>query len=120
MEKQMSVVKHENQILPGFRNKINLAESIVDVSEFFDQAIRALMVNIFQDNTYQDFDAITLSPEAEPFFKLDKSSPLPREFFALWKNSDLPHIIGRLAEAATHRYRHLEKKPGKTEKKIRN
>ena len=120
MGKQISVVKHENQILPAFRNKINLAESIGDVREFFSQAMRELLVNIFEDNTFQEFDVISLDPRTAPFFKLDKSTPLPSEFNTLWKNSDLPHVVARLAETASHRHRRLEKKPEKTEKKIRN
>ncbi|MEW6665715.1 MAG: hypothetical protein AB1512_10915 [Thermodesulfobacteriota bacterium] len=36
-----------------------------------------------------------------------------------WTDSDLPHVIERLAEAATGRYKHVEKHPEKTEAKIR-
>ncbi len=120
MEKQISVVKYENNILPGFRNKINLAESSEDVKNFFIQAIRELLVNLFQDNGYQDFDAIKLSPEKEPFFELNNAMVTSGEFSQMWKNSDLRHVIRRMAETAAHRHGHLKKKPAKTERKIRN
>jgi len=120
MEKQISVVKYENSMLPGFRNKINLAESTEDVKKFFIQAIRELLVNIFQDDRYQDFDAIKLLPEKEPFFELNNAMGISDAFSQMWKNSDLQHVLRRLAETAAHRYRHLKKKPEKTESKIWN
>ena len=120
MEKQISVVKHENNILPGFRSKISRAESTEDVKKFFIHSIRELLVRVFQDNKYLDFDAISLSPEDNPLFKLKKDEMTTGEFSDMWKHSDLQRVIGRLAETASHRYRHLDKKPEKTETKIRN
>jgi len=120
MGKQISVVKHENSILPGFRNKISRAESTEDVKKFFVYSVRELLVNIFQDNEYQGFDAIRLSSEGAPHYEFNKSMRPADEFFAVWKNSDLPHVIRRMAETAIHRHWHLEKKPEKTTSKIRN
>ena len=42
MGKQISVVKYENSILPGFRNRISRAESIEDVQNFFVYSVREL------------------------------------------------------------------------------
>ncbi|GBC59749.1 hypothetical protein DENIS_0690 [Desulfonema ishimotonii] len=120
MEKQVSVAKHEKSILPGFRNKINQAESTEDVKKFFTYTIRELLVRIFEDDTYQDYDAIELSPNAAPYYKIRKDVTPPDEFSALWNNSDVQRVIADLAETAIHRYRHLEKKPEKTTTKIRN
>ena len=120
MGKQISVVKHENTILPGFRNKISRVESTEDVNNFFIYSVRELLVNIFQDNQYNDIDAIKLSYEGKPHYKIDESLVTADEFSDVWRNSDLPHIIRRMAETAIHRYWHLEKKPGKTTAKIRN
>ncbi len=120
MGKQISVVKHENTILPGFRNKISRAESTEDVKNFFANSVRELLVNIFQDNEYQEFDAIQLSYKNKPYYKFDESLVSADEFSDVWRNSDLPHIIRRMAETAIHRHWHLEKKPEKTTAKIRN
>ncbi|RJP94450.1 MAG: hypothetical protein C4518_03385 [Desulfobacteraceae bacterium] len=124
MEKQISVAKHENSILPGFRNKISKAESAEDVKNFFVYTVRELLVNVFQDNKYHDFDAIQLSVSGDPLYTLDDSRVTAEafgdEFFNIWNNSDLPRVVAGLAETATHRRRHLGKKPEKTTAKIRN
>lgn len=120
MGKQISVVKHENSILPGFRNKISRAESTEDVKNFFVYSIQELLVNVFQDNKYQGYDAITLLVDREPYFEIKNTIMASDEFRKMWKNSDLQHVVRRLAETAVHRHWHLEKKPEKTTSKIRN
>ncbi len=120
MGKQISIVKHENTILPGFRKKISRAESTEDVKKFFVYSVRELLVNIFQDKKFYDFDVIKLSPMGTPHYEFNKSISSSAEFSSVWKNSDLPRVIGHMAEAAIHRHWHLEKKPEKTTSKIRN
>ena len=120
MGKQISVVKHENSILPGFRNKISRAESTEDVKKFFVYTVRELLINIFQDSKYSDFDAIKLSSKGKPHYEFNRDLISGAEFSDVWKNSDLPHVIRRMAETAIHRQWHLEKNPGKTTSKIRN
>jgi hypothetical protein len=124
MEKQISVAKYENSILPGFRNKLNKAESTEDVANFFVYTVRELLVNVFQDNQYHDFDAIALSASKEPPYKIDtdriSGEAYGDDFFKVWNNSDLPRVMGSLAEAALRRRQHLAKNPEKTTAKIRN
>ncbi len=124
MEKQISVAKYENTVLPGFRNRLGKAESTEDVKKFFVYTVRELLVNVFQDNHYHDFEAITLATSGESPYFLDKSrmgGPAAAEaFLNVWENSDLPRVISGLAEAALHRLRHLAKNPEKTVAKIRN
>lgn len=124
MEKQISVAKYENTILPGFRNKISKAESTEDVKKFFVYTVRELLVNVFQDNQYRDFDAIALATSGELPYHLDKNrigeQAAVDAFLNVWENSDLPRVISGLAEAALHRWRHLSKNPEKTTAKIRN
>lgn len=120
MGKQISVVKHENSVMPGFRNMISRAESTEDVKKFFVYSVRELLVNIFQDNRYKNFEGIKLSAGEKSHFECSNNLMNAGEFSEMWNNSDLPHVIGRMAETAVHRYRHLEKKPEKTTIKIRN
>ena len=124
MEKQISVAKYEHSILPGFRNKLSKAESTEDVKKFFVYTVRELLVNVFQNNQYHDFNAIELSPSGGAPYKLDTASvsgeTFGGEFFNVWENSDLPRVITGLAEAALHRRQHLAKNPEKTTAKIRN
>ena len=120
MGNQISVVKHENSILPGFRNRISRAESTEDVKKFFVYSVRELLVNVFQDNKFQDFDVIKLSFKGKPHYEFNKDLTSSDEFSDVWQNSDLPHVIRRMAETAIHRHWHLEKHPEKTTAKIRN
>lgn len=124
MDKHISVAKYEHSVLPGFRSKLSQAESTEDVNKFFGYTVRELLVNVFQDNQFHDFDAIELSDAGDPPYRLDKGrlagKPIAPDFLKMWERSDLPRVIGGLAEAALHRRRHLAKNPEKTTAKIRN
>jgi hypothetical protein len=57
MEKY-SFTRHEREILPGFRQRINKAESTEDVKKFFVYTVKELCENIFEgemDFRYEDF-----------------------------------------------------------------
>ena len=76
-------------------------------------------MNILQDQTKVFFEDVALKPEASPPYALSKRLHENEHLTSVWDNSDLPHVLERLAESAVNRYRHLEKNPEKTEAKIR-
>ncbi|MFH7319130.1 hypothetical protein ACHHRT_00810 [Desulfurivibrio sp. D14AmB] len=120
MTTQLSFNKDENELLPDYRNKIGKAESTEDVKKIFAQTMGALLTRVFNGNLQVEYDDISLAPqtEARPFTLSDRLGGRS-EFAELWEKSDLPHVIGRLAQTAQNRYRHLEKHPEKTNSKIR-
>lgn len=107
----------EHQIAPRLRRQIARAESTEDVKKFFSQAGRDLLRLVFTQEKLSTSD-IELAPHERPFFALaDRLEALP-EVSKVLTQSDLRHVIGRFAEAAVHRFRHLEKHREKTESKI--
>ncbi len=117
MTKRISFTKHLNRLLPRFRENMSNAESTEDVKKFFLYAVKELLEDILEKEIDIIKDDIVLAPEKPPFYKI--SSQLISELKEVWKESDLPHLIEKLAESATGRYKHLEKHPEKTESKIR-
>ena len=119
MTRTRSFSKAENELLPKFRKLTNEAESTEDVKKFFVYCIQELFDHAMDGRLHLQFEDIGLQPEGkQPFFISDQVRANPA-FAEVWHNSDLPNIVSRLAEQALSHYRHLEKKPAKTEAKIR-
>jgi len=118
MSKQLSYSKVEQNILPGFRQNINHAESTEDVRKYFGFAVRDLIIGVFRQEIEPFPDDVVLAPDSDSGFSLGKRLQANELFMTAWQQSDLPNIVGRLAETAVKHHRHLAKNPGKTELKI--
>lgn len=118
MSKQQSFTKHERKILPEFRQKINSAESTEDVKKFFAYTVTSLFEDILAEKMAFREDAAALMPDAEPPYRINAQLFSTPAFQEVWANSDLPHVLGRLADTAMNRCRRLEKHPEKTDAKI--
>jgi len=118
MMNKLSFSKLEKDIRHEFRNNMNHAESTEDVKKFFFYTVRDILDKIFGDKIAPGYEDIRLVPEQEELFMFNDNLTGDKEFIAIWNNSDLPRIIGRLADTAVGRYTHLEKSPAKTEAKI--
>jgi hypothetical protein len=119
MSPQISFTKYENEVLPDFRKKLNLAESTEDVINFFGQTITELCSSIFEGKIGIDYEDITLILNHEPHYKINKRLFNSDEFTSVWNASDLSRVIGRFAKSAMNRYKRLEKYSEKTDTKIR-
>ncbi|ADH85131.1 hypothetical protein [Desulfurivibrio alkaliphilus] len=122
MTVQLSFSKDENELLPDFRNKISKAESTEDVKKVFAQTTGQLLTRIFGDKIKTEYEDIRLNPaeiNGAPAFTVTSNLKDQPNFVEIWENSDLPHVVGRLAQTAKNRYKHLEKHPEKTNAKIR-
>lgn len=119
MTKQISFSKYEQKILPGFRQKINEAESTEDVKKFFIYTIKELLESILPEKFGFEYEDVVLMPNSEPYYVLSERLLSSDAFKSVWNDSDLPHLLSRLAKPAMHRYKHLQKHPEKTEAKIR-
>ncbi|MBN1931751.1 MAG: hypothetical protein JW786_09115 [Desulfobacterales bacterium] len=119
MTKQLSFTKYEHEILPEYRQNLNKAESTEDVKKFFVYTVRELFKNIFEDKIDFEYDDISLMPDSKVNYKMSERLVSTEAFASLWSDSDLPHLIARLAESAMNRYNHLEKHQEKTDAKIR-
>lgn len=119
MSKQISFSKHEQKVLPNFRQKISQSESTEDVKKFFVYTVQELLESILAGKIEFEYEDAALMPGSEPYYILSKRLLSSVEFKSVWNDSDLPRLLSRLAETAMHRYKHLQKRPEKTESKIR-
>ncbi len=119
MALQFSFTKVENEVLPDFRKKLNLAESTEDVRNFFFYASMEVLGSIFMDKLDFDDEDIMLILDREPFYKVSKRLFSSEDFMSIWNDSDLPRVLGRFAKSAMQRYKRLEKYSEKTDTKIR-
>lgn len=119
MTKQLSFSKYEQLILPGFRERINQAESTEDVKKFFSQTAEELLKNVFQGNLALEWNDVVLNEAAPAGFEVHERLLASPEFTTTWNGSDLPNVLGRFAKTAMHHYKHLLTHPEKTNAKIR-
>jgi len=118
MTRQVSYSKIEKEVRPRLREKLNVAESTEDVKKFFVYAVKELLDKVLEGEKTVEYEQIALAPDEERGYTLSPSLLHDGRFKEAWDNSDLPHILRRIAEVAVNRYAHLEKHPDKTETKI--
>ncbi|MDY6839607.1 MAG: hypothetical protein SWH78_16710 [Thermodesulfobacteriota bacterium] len=118
MTTQLSFSKYEQEIRPILRRSINSAESTEDVKKFFFYGVRNLLKKVLQRQMSIDHEDILLDPKEERGFTISSRVWDIPAFASAWRESDLPHIIERMAEFAINRYKHLDKHPDKTEAKM--
>ena len=119
MTEKQSFTKYEHDCLPGFRQRINKAESVEDVRKVFAYTTRILAEKIFSGEVKIRDDDVSLEPSEKSRFSLSDRLSSTKGFRSTWDNSDLPRMVGRFAETAARRLKHLEKHPEKTDAKIR-
>ena len=119
MSDKASFTKFEHQVLPAFRHRLSQAESSEDVKKFFAYTAQELLDKVLAGRLAVKPTDIALTPAAAPYFELGERLSGDAELTTLCANSDLPNVLARLAEAAVHRYRHIERHPEKTNAKIR-
>lgn len=119
MAKQFSFTKFENEALHSYRRKLNSAESTEDVKKFFLYTTQSLFESVFEGKLSVEYEDVTLLPENKPYFRFADRILSAELFTETWRQSDLSRVMGRFAESAASRMKHLEKHPEKTDQKIR-
>ncbi|WP_027184308.1 hypothetical protein [Desulfovibrio inopinatus] len=117
MSKRLSFTKYESPVASQFRRMMTEAESTEDVKKFFGQIMDDLLDNVFQEAGRGRYEIIAFA-EDKPFYEVSDALKAKPEFTEIWETSDLPDIVGRLAEKARNQYMHRQKNPEKTEAKI--
>lgn len=98
---------------------MNKAESTEDVKKVFIQTVKELLDGVFDGTVKVEDEDIMLLPNSKPYFQMSERLRGEDHLKSYWTDSDLHHVIYRLAESAAGRYKHLGKHPEKTEIKIR-
>ncbi len=118
MPKQVSYSKIEKEVRPMLRENLSLAESTEDVKKFFIYAVMELLEKVLEGQVSFGYEDIALAPDEKNGFTLSASLMGEKRFQKIWKESDLPHILKRMAEVSLKRHIHLEKNLNKTEAKM--
>ena len=119
MTEQLSFSRFEKEVLPNYRNRMNIAESTEDVKKFFVYTAQDFLDKVFNHEPRIEFEDITLTPHQTPAYTLSSRILHDRQFSEVIKRSDLPYILERLAGTAVKRYNRLERNPEKSDSKIR-
>jgi len=118
MTKVNSFSRHEQQIRKEFRAKISASESSEDVKKIFVNTFRDFMALVFPEDFEFRTDDVALAPEAKGGFRVSERLMRKSRFREQWESSDLPAIVGRLAESAGKRLIRHGKNLEKTESKM--
>lgn len=119
MSRQVSFTKYEKELLPDFRQKINLAETSGDVKALYARTSLELIDKAFEGELSLEFEDIVLQPDNDDKYVLSDRLLATPAFTETWHNSDLPNVLGRFTDTAINRLARLGKHPEKTEAKIR-
>jgi len=106
-------------VLHDYRERINKAESTEDVKKSFSYTVKRLLEDVFGRELRLNDGDIVLKLGRSPYYVLSKRILLLGNLADHSKDSDLPHVICRLAGSAIHRNCHLNRHPERTNAKIR-
>ncbi len=121
MGNQISFSNLGNECVHKFRDKINNAENIVDLRNYFAFTVIDFLNQIFEESQLDiDADDIKFNPDTKELYILSDRLTNDLEFKKIWDISDLKNVIYKFADSANHRYIHINKHNEKTNKKIRN
>ena len=119
-DKFRSFTEVEKVFTGKFRNQIKATEDLSDLRSCFSNTVAELLTAAFESSVIIDGGDVTFEPAQNDHFSLSGRLRDSAVFMETWNNSNLPHIVGKAADTAHHRYLHLNKHLEKTEKKIRN
>ncbi|MBN1843255.1 MAG: hypothetical protein JW883_13365 [Deltaproteobacteria bacterium] len=118
MTRQISFSKLEQDLRARLREKVSAAESTEDVKKFFAQTVGELLQKVLGDNVDLRYEDIRFNPREKGAYVISERLQKMKGFASVWRESDLPHIIKRMAEFALKRHEHLERHRDKTEAKM--
>jgi hypothetical protein len=119
MSNRSPYVRIEQEVLPGFRHRLDRARSVEEIRVCFAQEVRALLTRVCATDLHMGCDEIRLDPGGNPPYQLSLRILTQQPVAASWIGSDLPEVIGRIAEAARHRHVHLQQHPPGTSVRVK-
>jgi len=118
MTRQISFTHLEQAITPGFRDRMDRAESAEDVRKFFAEMASTLLSDALGKPEAVRFEDVVLAPGVPNGYTISEAILEVPAFKETWEGSDLSRIIATFARSAVHRYNHLHKTPLRTEAKM--
>ncbi len=120
MTRRMSFTSAEKELIPEFREKLNHAEGVIDLKNFFSHTVIKLLHKAMNGGLPLMPDDIQFAPESDTGYKISPRLQNDRLYQDLSENSDLEQIIRKFASATAKRYARFRKHPEKSPSNIRN
>ncbi|MHC1753206.1 hypothetical protein [Humidesulfovibrio sp.] len=113
-----SLTKHENELARALRQRVNSAESALDVQNAFAEFLREMLSRATGTEVVLDEGDLRVAPEVEDGFILGPGITENPDYNKFLKSSDLLAILRRQAEDSVNRINHLGKNTVRAEAKM--
>lgn len=113
-----SLTKHENELSRALRQRVNSAESILDVQNAFAEFLREMLSRATGTEVVLDEGDLRVEPKVEDGFVLGPGITANTEYAGFLEHSDLLAILRRQAIDCVNRINHLDRRTVKTEAKM--
>lgn len=113
-----SLTKHENELSRALRQRVNSAESALDVQNAFGEFLRELLSRATGTQVVLDEGDLRVAPEAEDGFVLGPGITANKDYAGFLEHSDLLAILRRQAVDSVNRIKHLGKNTVRAEAKL--
>ena len=111
MTRKVSFTALEKELAPEFREKMNHAEGVIDLENFYTHTMLKLVQRALDAPIRLMPDDIQFDPDREEGFRLSKRLRDHPGYRELAAESDIEHILHKFAAAVKSRYRHYRKHP---------
>jgi len=118
MTEQSSLTKHENELEGALRQRVNSAESILDVQKAYAEFVRQLLGRVTGGEVVLDEGDVRVDPEAPDGFVLGPGITQNADYSGFLVRSDLLAILRRQAEDPVKRINHLDRHTERAEAKM--
>jgi len=113
-----SLTKHENDLSRSLRQRVNSAESILDVQNAFAEFLREILSRATGTEVVLDEGDVRVDPAVPDGFSLGPGITANKDYARFLEHSDLPAILRRQAVDAVNRINHLKKNTVRAEAKM--
>lgn len=118
MAARLSLTKHENELEGALRQRVNSAESILDVQKAFAEFVRQMLGRITGGEVVLDEGDVRVVPNAPDGFTLGPGITQNKDYAGFLEHSDLMSILRRQAEDPVKRINHLDRHTERAEAKM--
>jgi len=119
MTRRVSFTSLERALTPEFRERINHAEGVIDLENFYSQTGLKLLSMVLDDGIRLMPDDIQFDPDAPDGFRISRRLATHPRYRELARTSDLEQILARFAATVQRRYAHYRKHPERPIAKMR-
>ncbi len=118
--KELSFTSLEKKVLHQMRERVNNAEDRIDLGNHFEFTVSTFLKKVFGKEVTIKVDDVVFNPSVFNHFTISQRLLDSQRFREVWRNSDLPNFIKRLADSTYHKYVHFGRHNERTDSKIRN